>query len=107
MTGVLVCTTVGVPVVGVSDTPKALLACCVPDLQLHLRPVHSHHLVLRTGERGTELGQAGLGEQGERKNWPGERGKDGRVRGKNGKVREKNVQVRGKDNQVRGSILAK
>jgi hypothetical protein len=39
--------TVRIPVVSVSDTSKALLPCRVPDLQLHFRLIHHHHLVLQ------------------------------------------------------------
>ena len=41
------CLTVRIPVVCVSDTSKTLLPCRVPDLQLHFRLVHHHHLVLQ------------------------------------------------------------
>ena len=43
----LPCLTVSIPVVSVCYTSKALLSCRVPDLQLHFRLIHCHHLVLK------------------------------------------------------------
>lgn len=36
-----------IPIIGVGDTTKPLLSCCVPDLKLNSGVVHIHYFVLK------------------------------------------------------------